>query len=82
MIIGLLAIVCWLSYDAALRNYPLNGGVRWCVILIAAIGVPLYLVRARGWKGAAVLGFGIPAFAMNIGTYYLGWFIAWSMGKW
>lgn len=82
MIIGILAIVCWVSYDAALRGFPFNGGLRWCVILIAAVGVPVYLVKSRGWKGAAVLGFGIPAFLISMGTYYLGWFTALSVGSW
>ncbi len=81
-IIGIFTVVGWVSYDAALRDYPLTSGLRWCVILLAAVGVPVYLVRTRGWKGAARLGFGIPAFLTSMASYCLGYSAAWVIGSW
>lgn len=81
-IIGIFAIVGWVSYDAALRDYPLSSGLRWCVILLAVVGVPLYLVRTRGWKGAAIIGFGLPALLISMATYSLGYSVAWLTGSW
>ena len=75
-IIGVIAIVVWCTLDARIRGFPFVGGLRVLVWLLAAIGVPIYLKRTRGWLGAAKIGFGFPAFAASIATYYVGWYAA------
>jgi hypothetical protein len=79
-IIGIIAIVAWCKYDAQIHTYPMTRGLKLLIWLFAVIGVPLYLVRSRGWIGAAKIGFGLPAFLLSIGLYYGGWYAAHAIG--
>jgi hypothetical protein len=79
-IVGVVAIVAWCRYDSQIRGYPLSASLKLLIWLIALIGVPVYLVQSRGWKGAAKLGFGLPVFLLNAGLYYGGWYAAREIG--
>ncbi len=73
-VIGILAILTWCSYDARLHKFPLSGRFRLFIFLFAIIGVPVYLVRSRGWMAAAKIGFGVPVFLLSIAISYGAFF--------
>lgn len=75
-LVGIVAIVAWCAYDARLKGMTISLGLRLAIWLIALVGVPVYLVRSRGWGGAARLGFGLPVFLLGLGLYYAGWYTA------
>jgi len=81
-IVGIIAIVSWCRYDSQVQGFVMNGSLRLIIWLLAAVGVPMYLVRSRGWRRAARVGFGIPAFVLSVALYYAGWYSSfWLAGK-
>lgn len=81
LLVSVLAISAWCRFDAGIQNYPLTLGLRLMILLLAVIGVPMYLVRARGRRGAVRVGFGLPPFLASVALYYAGWYMAyWIAG--
>lgn len=80
-IVGIGAILAWCSFDAAIHDFKISTGLRFGIFLLAIVAVPVYLVKTRGWSPALKIGFGFPAFALNLGAYYLGWYGAYEIGK-
>src|SRR5262249_33577365 len=73
-VIGALLIYTWCHYDALVYKQLIPRSLKFCIVLLAIVGVPIYLVRSRGWLGAARVGFGIPVLLLSIGVYYGSWF--------
>ena len=73
-IVGIVAVACWCRIDSRIQSYPLSGNLWRLIWLVAIIGVPIYLVKSRGWSRAAKIGFGAPAFLLSVGFYYGGWY--------
>src|SRR5262245_40181770 len=59
-VVEVLLIYTWCHYDAVLYKQLIPRSLKFYIVLLAIIGVPMYLVRSRGWRGAARVGFGIP----------------------
>ena len=74
MIIGVILIVGWCTYDSQMQGYPLIGWLRLTIVLVAIVGVPIYLVKSRDWRRAAKIGFGLPAYIGILSFYYAGWY--------
>ena len=51
----------WVIYDARLRNYRIPKWIKYLIILITIIGLPIYFWRTRSIKD----------FCLNIGGYWL-----------
>ncbi len=79
VIVGIGSILAWCSFDAKIHDFVISQGLRFGIILVAAIAVPVYLVKTRGWPGALKLGLGLPAFAVSAGAYYVGWYAAYEI---
>ena len=47
-----LVIYAWFVYDAKCRDFRPGMWLRIGVFLIAPIGIPVYLVKSRGWRGS------------------------------
>lgn len=71
-IFQLVLIVLWCGYDARFRVFPLTGFLRLTILLLVVVGVPWYLVRTRGWRGAALIGFGLPAYLLTMLLHFVG----------
>jgi hypothetical protein len=50
-LIGAVLIVTWCHYDSWERSYKIGKSLRLLIIFFAAIGLPAYLFRTRGWRG-------------------------------
>ena len=55
--LSLIALFWWFHLDKAERNYRAGKLMNAGVLLFAAIALPIYFVRSRGWKrgGIAIL---------------------------
>jgi len=73
-ILAAVLLYTWCHYDALLLKQLIPRSLRFCIVLFAIVGVPMYLVRSRGWRGAARVGFGIPVLLLSIGIYYGSWY--------
>ena len=80
--ISLLSISAWCRFDAEIQNYRISLGLRVGILLMAVIGVPIYLANARGMRGALKVGFGLPPLLASTALYYGGWYVArWIAGN-
>jgi hypothetical protein len=50
-VIAVVLIAAWCHYDSWQRSYTIGTPLRILILLLAAIGVPVYLLRTRGWRG-------------------------------
>lgn len=50
-VIAVVLIAAWCHYDSWQRSYTIGTPLRFLILLLAAIGVPVYLLRTRGWRG-------------------------------
>ena len=50
-VIEIILINVWCQYDSWERSYTIGKPLRLLIIFFAAIGVPVYLLRTRGWRG-------------------------------
>jgi hypothetical protein len=73
-VVGIFTIVAWCRYDSQIQNFPLSGTLAFIIWALSIVGVLMYLVRSRGWGGAARVGFGLPIFLLSIGLYYGSWY--------
>ena len=73
-ILGISAVVAWCRYDSQIRNFPLSGSLVFIIWALAIVGVPMYLIRSRGWARATRIGFGFPIFILSLGLYYSCWY--------
>lgn len=81
IIVGIGALLAWCSFDATIHDFEISTGLRFGIFLLAVVAVPVYLVKARGWTGALRIGLGLPILASSVGTYYLGWYGAFSIAE-
>ena len=51
MVVGLLLIVSWCRLDARERAYTISKPLLLTIILLAGVGLPVYLLRTRGVRG-------------------------------
>ena len=55
--LSIIALFCWFHLDKAEHNYRAGKLLNAGVLVFAALALPIYLVRSRGWKrgGMAIL---------------------------
>jgi hypothetical protein len=57
-VIGVLLVFMWCHYDSWQRSCAIGKPLRLLIIFVAFVGVPVYLLRTRGFRGllSVVLG--------------------------
>ncbi len=50
-IVHLGLVVLWVESDAVARQYTVRRGLRYFVVFLVVIGVPVYVIRSRGFFG-------------------------------
>lgn len=55
-LLGVGTIFLWCLYDSVERSYHIKLSMRILIFALACVGVPLYLLRTRGWRGVASIG--------------------------
>ena len=69
-LLSLIVLFWWFHLDKADHNYQAGRLMNAGVLLLAAITLPIYLIRSRGWKrGAMAIGVALLFLA---GTFVLG----------
>ena len=69
-LLSLVVLFWWFHLDKADHNYQAGRLMNAGVLLVAAITLPIYLIRSRGWKrGAMAIGVALLFLA---GTFVLG----------
>ena len=69
-LLSLIVLFWWFHLDKADYNYQAGRLMNAGVLLLAAITLPIYLIRSRGWKrGAMAIGVALLFLA---GTFVLG----------
>src|SRR2546425_4658477 len=69
-LLSLIVLFWWFHLDKADHNYQAGRLMNAGVLLLAAITLPIYLIRSRGWKrGAIAIGV---ALLLLAGTFVLG----------
>ena len=69
-LLSLVVLFWWFHLDKADHNYQAGRLMNAGVLLLAAITLPIYLIRSRGWKrGAMAIGVALLFLA---GTFVLG----------
>jgi hypothetical protein len=53
-LLSLIALFWWFHLDKAEHNYRAGTLMNAGVLILAAIALPIYFVRARGWKRGAL----------------------------
>jgi hypothetical protein len=51
----LILATTWIYYDSVDRGAPIGTGMRLAILLVAFVGVPVYIFRSRGFTGGVVL---------------------------
>jgi|SRR4051794_38995922 hypothetical protein len=78
-VISLVLLFWWYHVDKAERHYTASRLMNAGVLIVAAIALPVYFVRTRGWKrGGLTVGFAI---AFMLATFLLGEAGEW-LGTW
>ena len=58
--LSLIALFWWFHLDKAEHNYRAGKLMNAGVLVMAAVALPIYLVRSRGWKrGAIAIGYAL-----------------------
>ena len=56
-LLSLIVLFCWFHLDKAEHDYRAGKLMNAGVLLLAAVALPIYLIRSRGWKrGAMAIG--------------------------
>jgi len=56
-LLSLIVLFCWFHLDKAEHNYQAGKLMNAGVLVLAAIALPIYFIRSRGWKrGAMAIG--------------------------
>lgn len=50
-LVSLASFLFWIEVDAAHRGYDITKGLRYLIILITVVGLPVYIIKSRGWLG-------------------------------
>jgi hypothetical protein len=73
--VSVVLLFCWYHLDKAERDYTAGRLLNAGVLVAAAIALPIYFVRSRGWQRGGV----VTAIAA---AFLLGCFLLGELGEW
>ena len=76
-LLSIIALFWWYHLDKAEHNYRAGKLMNSGVLVMAAVALPIYFVRSRGWKGGSIaiawaLAFLAAMFGLEAGGEWLG----------
>jgi hypothetical protein len=85
-ILFIILVYQWYSLDRRARRYDSSPFLNLAVMLVAIVGLPVYFVRSRGWKGglaASALAFAVllVSVALSAAGMWAGQALAAQLGR-
>ncbi|MCX5677364.1 MAG: hypothetical protein NTX87_20460, partial [Planctomycetota bacterium] len=75
-------VYLWCRADARERGFHLRGLLSACIILFAAVGVPVYLFKSRGVQGFRALGLAVLFYLATLAVDYASGYTVWYVWSW
>jgi hypothetical protein len=75
-------VYMWCRADARERGFHLGGLLSACIILFAAVGVPVYLFKSRGVQGFRALGLAVLFYLATLAVDYASQYTVWCVCPW